>query len=106
MTLCPTPKSGSFEGIYYLAKWDLSGKGRYYRLYSASYPIDIVKQAISDVDKGLPIKLPDLSLAGQIEREEKGIVSDATIPIITSITLDNDKTGTKTLVSIVGSGFL
>ena len=65
------PESGaSYEGIYFLNNWDLSGKGRYYRFKISSLPIDILKTAIDKAEKGLPIELPDMSFVAQYEREK------------------------------------
>jgi hypothetical protein len=66
--LCPPPHSGSYEGVFFLINRDISGKGRYYSIDSSSLSIDILKQAISDVKRGLPVKLPDLSLSAQLKK--------------------------------------
>jgi hypothetical protein len=104
---CPRTDPGPYEGIYFLRKWDLSGKGRYYLLDSSHLSIDSINQAISNAEKGSPIKLPDMSLAAQLEREreKKGVVTESLSPIITNLSQDNASAGTKTQVSIFGSGF-
>ena len=70
--ICPRPKpDDSFEGIYFLNNWDLSGKGRYYKFKNSIRSIDELKTAIDKAEKGLPIELMDMSDAAQYEREQK-----------------------------------
>ncbi len=57
--------TGSHDGIFFLIKWDLSGKGRFYRLPVYMPSIDLLKESISNVNAGAPVKLPDMSLAAQ-----------------------------------------
>ncbi|PWR72506.1 hypothetical protein ACKUB1_11180 [Methanospirillum stamsii] len=70
--ICPrTEPDASYEGIYFLNNWDLSGKGRYYLIETSSRSIDELKPAIANAEKGLPIELIDMSYTAQNEREQK-----------------------------------
>ncbi len=76
---CPIPGPGPYEGIFYLSNWDLSGKKRYFQKTVISLPIDIIKQAIYNVERGEPVKLPDLSLAAQYANNRKNKDSNRTL---------------------------
>ncbi|WP_181391523.1 IPT/TIG domain-containing protein [Methanospirillum stamsii] len=104
---CPIPEPGaSYERIFYLNKWDLSGKGRYYLFETSIRSIDELKPAIANVEKGLPIELMDMSFAAQFEREQKkGIITTTTLPNIINITPNEGSAGTKTQLTILGTNF-
>ncbi|WP_146199761.1 IPT/TIG domain-containing protein [Methanospirillum stamsii] len=106
--ICPIPvPDETFEGIYFLGNWDPWGKGRYYKFKSSSRSIDEIIPAIANAEKGLPIKLLDMSIAAQDERErqKKGIVSTTAVPEITNITPSIGSGGTNTKLTINGTGF-
>lgn len=84
---CPRPGQGPYEGVFLIKHWDLSEKGRFFILPATPPPLDILKQAIFNTESGLPVKIPDMSLATQLEREKgkNGIGSETSTSLITSI---------------------